>query len=149
MSRFLIASQGRSPVRNWRFWPIASLFCRFVLLPFNKTRNFAKFGCARGAGSVTPSVTPCQPPRAPTRWPPPKKSLQKRPFLFQHGTSKKPFHPKHEMDCKRFFINSFLIIGNPGGGGGCRRIPQKKSRIFFFPKTDLDHLGGSKITPGA
>ena len=28
----------------------------------DKNRNFAKFGCARGAGSVTPSVTPCQLP---------------------------------------------------------------------------------------
>ena len=44
------------------------IFCRFVFLPFNKNRNFAKFGCARGAGSLTPSVTPCQPPAAPKFW---------------------------------------------------------------------------------
>ena len=45
-------------------WPIEGVFCLFVFLPFYKNRNFAKFGCARGAGSVTPSVTPCQPPAA-------------------------------------------------------------------------------------
>ena len=49
-------------------WPIEGLFCRFAFLPFNKNRNFAKFGCARGAGSVTPSVTPCQPPARTRVW---------------------------------------------------------------------------------
>ena len=47
-----------SECHSWPLWLNFGIFLQ----------NFAKFGCARGAGSVTPSVTPCQPPARTRIW---------------------------------------------------------------------------------